>query len=69
MNSYYNRRIEIKSGTEQVALTMNDIAEGTESQANNTSDLSNLMSDFVIRMNEASQNGQHVQSNSNHVLF
>ncbi|MGY4795693.1 methyl-accepting chemotaxis protein [Lysinibacillus fusiformis] len=60
--------IEIKSGTEQVALTMNDIAEGTESQANNTSDLSNLMSDFVIRMNEASQNGQHVQSNSNHVL-
>ncbi|WP_339280926.1 methyl-accepting chemotaxis protein [Lysinibacillus sp. FSL P2-0066] len=60
--------IEIKSGTEQVALTMNDIAEGTESQANNTSDLSNLMSDFVIRMNEASQNGEHVQSNSNHVL-
>lgn len=60
--------IEIKTGTEQVALTMNDIAEGTESQANNTSDLSNLMSDFVIRMNEASQNGQHVQSNSNQVI-
>ena len=60
--------IEVKTGTEQVALTMNDIAEGTESQANNASDLSHLMSDFVKHMNEASQNGQWVEDDSNQVL-
>ncbi|MFJ7369409.1 methyl-accepting chemotaxis protein [Lysinibacillus sp. NPDC098008] len=60
--------VEVKAGAEQVALTMNDIAEGTEVQASNASDLSHLMSDFVKRMNEASQNGQHVESDANQVL-
>ncbi|GLC87191.1 methyl-accepting chemotaxis protein [Lysinibacillus piscis] len=59
---------EVKTGTGQIALTMNEIAEGTESQASNASDLAIQMDDFIARVQEANENGDNAQSYSNNVL-
>lgn len=58
---------EVKSGTEQVAATMEQLAAATEAQANNSSDLANGMSMFSSRIEEASTNGQSIESYSSKV--
>lgn len=59
---------EVKSGTEQVASTMEELATGTETQANSASELSSIMGTFITKVEEANENGEHVQQYSNDVL-
>jgi len=59
---------EVKAGTAQIAMTMEDIATGTESQANNASSMSSAMESFVLKVMDANENGTYIQQSSNSVL-
>lgn len=59
---------EVKIGTEQIAITMEDLAKGTESQAATISLLSAAMEDFAVKVVEASENGDYIQQSSRTVL-
>ncbi|MBD7985831.1 methyl-accepting chemotaxis protein [Sporosarcina sp. Sa2YVA2] len=59
---------EVKAGTEQIAITMEDLARGTESQASNISLLSSTMENFVVKIMDASSNGEFIQQSSSAVL-
>jgi methyl-accepting chemotaxis protein len=59
---------EVKEGSRQVAATMQELSAGSESQANDSSDLSESMSSFIDRIHEANTNGQHIQESSTFVL-
>ncbi|GIO27032.1 methyl-accepting chemotaxis protein [Ornithinibacillus bavariensis] len=59
---------EVKVGSEQVASTMQELAAGTETQANSASDLANGMSQFSVKVKEASENGGVVRESSQKVL-
>lgn len=59
---------EVKTGTEQIATTMEELATGSETQANSASDLSSIMGMFVTKVEEANENGGHIQENSGNVL-
>ncbi|EGQ25746.1 methyl-accepting chemotaxis protein [Sporosarcina newyorkensis 2681] len=59
---------EVKAGTAQIAITMEDLANGTESQADNATILSSSMETFVAKVMEANENGMHVQKSSTSVL-
>ncbi|WP_226037138.1 methyl-accepting chemotaxis protein [Aquibacillus saliphilus] len=59
---------EVKEGSIQVATTMQELASGSESQANNATDLSAVMETFVARMQEANANGDDIYRSSNDVL-
>ena len=59
---------EVKAGTAQIAITMEDIATGTESQANNASSMSSAMESFVVKVMDANENGTYIQQSSNSVL-
>ncbi|WP_407637722.1 methyl-accepting chemotaxis protein [Bacillus ndiopicus] len=47
---------------------MNEIAEGTEAQASNASDLASHMDDFVANAREANKSGEDAQQHSSNVL-
>lgn len=59
---------EVKSATDQVAMTMYDLAEGAESQATQAGHLSDLMDSFVHRVEEADDKGGQIQVASTKVL-
>ena len=59
---------EVKIGTTQIATTMEDLAYGSESQANNASTLSTAMESFVSRVMDANENGTYIHQSSNEVL-
>lgn len=59
---------EVKAGTAQIAMTMEDLATGTESQANNASSMSSAMKSFVEKVMDANENGTYIQQSSNLVL-
>lgn len=59
---------EVKSGTEQVAITMEELARGSENQSSSASDLAYLMGTFITKVADANENGEHVQRYSNDVL-
>lgn len=59
---------EVKIGTTQIATTMEDLAYGSESQANNASTLSSAMESFVSRVVDANENGTYIYDSSNEVL-
>ncbi|WP_281974786.1 methyl-accepting chemotaxis protein [Halobacillus litoralis] len=59
---------EVKEGSEQVASTMQELSSGSESQANSSSHLSEMMEDFVNKIEEANEGGQEVSSTSKEVL-
>lgn len=59
---------EVKLGSEQVAMTMQALASGAETQANISSDLSDSMELFAVKANESSENGNSVQEASHVVL-
>lgn len=60
--------IEVKEGSRQVAATMQELSAGAESQANDSSDLSEAMSTFIDKIHEANNNGQHIHESSTFVL-
>lgn len=59
---------EVKEGTKQVSITMEEIAQGFETQADNVSELSNTMGTFNQYVEEASGDSKQVEENSKHVL-
>ncbi|MFC5603698.1 methyl-accepting chemotaxis protein [Sporosarcina koreensis] len=59
---------EVKAATDQVAMTMYDLAEGAESQATQAGNLSDLMDSFVHQVEEADDKGGHIQVASTKVL-
>ncbi|WP_062107416.1 methyl-accepting chemotaxis protein [Bacillus niameyensis] len=59
---------EVKTGMEQIAVTMEELATGSETQANSASDLASIMGTFSDRVEEANENGGHIQENSKKVL-
>ncbi|MFB1050149.1 methyl-accepting chemotaxis protein [Paraliobacillus sp. JSM ZJ581] len=63
-----NAANEVKLGTEQVAVTMEELATGAETQANSTSDLANIMSLFVNKVEDVNTNGENIEMHSEKVL-
>ncbi|WP_158541069.1 methyl-accepting chemotaxis protein [Sporosarcina sp. BI001-red] len=59
---------EVREGSSQMSSTMQELSSGAENQANSASDLSGLMDSFTSKINEANNNGQHVQETSAGVL-
>lgn len=59
---------EIKLGSDQVAETMQELAAGSEVQANRASDLSEKMSSFTMQVQKANENGTYIQQSSDEVL-
>jgi len=59
---------EVKVSTEQVALTMEELATGIDSQANYVSGLSITMDSFTEKVSEANENGDTIYQSSNDVL-
>lgn len=59
---------EVMEGTDQVASTMQELAAGSESQAHHASSLSEAMGLFTSKVQEANENGEHIQTSSNGVL-
>ncbi|TQS74974.1 methyl-accepting chemotaxis protein [Ornithinibacillus gellani] len=59
---------EVKSGTEQVAITMEELATGAETQANSASDLTSIMGVFTEKVEMANENGNRIEENSLKVL-
>lgn len=59
---------EVKIGAEQVSLTMQEIAEGTESQASHTSNLVSIVSDFATKIDDTNVVGTDIQQSSHHVI-
>ena len=47
---------------------MQELASGTEVQANNTNELSSIMGSFTLKVEEANEKGKHIQQSSNQVL-
>ncbi|WP_163972076.1 methyl-accepting chemotaxis protein [Oceanobacillus halotolerans] len=59
---------EVKLGSEQVATTMQEIASGTETQANHAGEMSTTMNTFTANVQDANENGEHIQQSSTEVL-
>lgn len=59
---------EVKAATDQVAMTMYDLAEGAESQATQAGNLSDMMDSFVQHVEEADEKGGHIKVASSNVL-
>lgn len=59
---------EIKIGAEQVALTMHELATGTEAQASNASDLATVMIEFSGKIQEANASGMEIEKNTDDLL-
>ncbi|MEF2292382.1 methyl-accepting chemotaxis protein [Virgibacillus dokdonensis] len=58
---------EVKAGSDQVAITMQELATGSETQANSASDLALYVSTFSEKVQEVNNNGARVQRYSNEV--
>ncbi|GAB4072988.1 methyl-accepting chemotaxis protein [Barrientosiimonas marina] len=59
---------DVKAGSEQIATTMQELASGSETQANSSSDLSSTMSTFTTKVQEASDHGTEIKDYANNVL-
>lgn len=59
---------EVKAGSDQMVVTMEELASGAETQANSASDLAEKMNEFVDSVQISQQEGQDVANNSEDVL-
>jgi methyl-accepting chemotaxis protein len=59
---------EVKEGSTQVAATMQELSSGAESQADDSTKLSESMTSFVEKIKEANTNGKDISKASNEVL-
>src|SRR5699024_9619739 len=59
---------EVTAASEQVAFTMQELATGSETQANNATDLSSRMVSFMTKVQAANEDGGSIQKSSNDVL-
>lgn len=59
---------EVKVGTDQVAFTMQELASGSEKQANSAGELSSNMSVFTKSVEEANREGKNIQQSTKDVF-
>ncbi|WP_066058334.1 methyl-accepting chemotaxis protein [Robertmurraya korlensis] len=59
---------EVKAGTLQIASTMQNLALGTDSQAEHISSLSSIMGNFAEMVDEANKHGENIFQTSKAVL-
>jgi methyl-accepting chemotaxis protein len=59
---------EVTEGSTQISSTMQELAIGSESQANNASELSETMEFFVTKVEETNENGVQIREFSDDVL-
>src|SRR5699024_5501689 len=59
---------EVTEGSTQISVTMEELATGSESQANSAADLSEYMSSFVKLVQTSEQNGQEIVTSSDEVM-
>jgi methyl-accepting chemotaxis protein len=59
---------EVKEGSKQVAATMQELSAGSESQAHESSELSEAMTSFIGKIQEANGDGEQIYESSNLVL-
>ncbi|HAM81685.1 methyl-accepting chemotaxis protein [Ornithinibacillus bavariensis] len=59
---------EVREGAEQIASTMDELASGTENQANSAGDLSAVMNSFSVRVQEANEKSKHIEKDSKEIL-
>jgi methyl-accepting chemotaxis protein len=60
--------IEVREGSNQVAMTMQEMAIGSEAQASHTTDLSATMSEFTAKIQKLNVNGGQIQQSSNQII-
>ncbi|MFD2443294.1 methyl-accepting chemotaxis protein [Bacillus sp. CGMCC 1.16607] len=59
---------EVRASSQQVASTMQELSSGAEVQANHASELSEIMDDYLRKVNEATESGEVIRKSSNDVL-
>src|SRR5699024_10722388 len=59
---------EVKEGSEQMVVTMEELASGAETQADSASNLSEQMNDFVESVQLSQREGQEIANTSENVL-
>lgn len=59
---------EVKASSEQIAVTMQDLAKGSESQASHSNLVSESMQQYSKIVQEANENGEKIQESSQIVL-
>ncbi|WP_153463881.1 methyl-accepting chemotaxis protein [Sediminibacillus terrae] len=68
-SSQLNRSAEeVKEGSQQIASTMQELTSGAETQANSSTELSEMMTDFMAKINQAHENGEQIAGTSDDVL-
>jgi CHASE3 domain./Methyl-accepting chemotaxis protein (MCP) signaling domain./HAMP domain. len=65
---FLNTVKEVQSNTEQIAATMEELASGSQSEADHTSNLSNMMANFASNVEEANNHGENVRNSSREIL-
>ncbi len=58
----------VKEGSEQIAVTMEELSSGSETQANSTTDLTLLMEGYNMNIKEASDNSITIADGSKEIL-
>lgn len=59
---------EVKQGSYQISATMQELAEGSEGQANYFSELSSMMGIFLTKVQEVNEHGVLMKESSNKVM-
>lgn len=59
---------EVKSGSEQIMLTMQELASGAEKQADSASELASKMGSFARNIQESNEKGKQIQESSSEIL-
>lgn len=59
---------EVKEGSHQMVITMDELASGAETQANNASNLSEKMNQFVSSVKQSQEDGEAILQSSKQVL-
>ncbi|WP_113930720.1 HAMP domain-containing methyl-accepting chemotaxis protein [Bacillus sp. P14.5] len=60
--------LEVREGSSQIAVTMQDLSAGTDQQANSASELNEMMMSFTKAVEESNRFGQEVSESSKVVL-
>ena len=59
---------EVRKGTEQISITMEELAAGLETQTNSTMKLSETIAEFNERVEQANRHGESIKIKSNNVI-
>ncbi|RUL45667.1 methyl-accepting chemotaxis protein [Lysinibacillus antri] len=68
-NELTQATFEMKQGSEQISITMEELARGAERQADSSSNISQIMASFAEKVQEAHEYGELVQQAAKDVLI